>query len=234
MDDDLELSTIDKKYDIIKPTVSKLSGLIKEIGDEINLVRTKPEKYLTKLKNFRKGISEKDNSINVNGETLIFEDIENQFEDLVKFLEKLTPLQPLFENELLINSSEELIETIKKYESKDDTIISNYIIDLSNRLKKYGIINGAIGEIIDVGWIDSAEVIVLKLLLDENQDKSERNLILNENIRYYGGSNYDFNLLESMITSLNFSQNHSVKKENSTINLNMKFATERLGKKQDS
>ena len=45
MDDDLELSTIDKKYDIIKPTVSKLSGLIKEIGDEINLVRTKPEKY---------------------------------------------------------------------------------------------------------------------------------------------------------------------------------------------
>ena len=234
MDDDLELSTIDKKYDIIKPTVSKLSGLIKEIGDEINLVRTKPEKYLTKIKNFRKGISEKDNSINVNGETLIFEDIENQFEDLVKFLEKLTPLQPLFENELLINSSEELIETIKKYESKDDTIISNYIIDLSNRLKKYGIINGAIGEIIDVGWIDSAEVIVLKLLLDENQDKSERNLILNENIRYYGGSNYDFNLLESMITSLNFSQNHSVKKENSTINLNMKFATERLGKKQDS
>ena len=196
MDDELQLSSRDQEKESLKRTSRKQSGLIKEVIDEIHFVKSSPEEYLKKLKEFRKNISAKDNSIQTfNQEILIIEEVEHQYEGLLKLLTNLEPLEALIENEFLNKSTEEFIATLQKYEKKEETIIANYIIDLSNRLKKNGIINGAIGEIIDVGVIDNAELIVLKLLLDDKDDKSERNLILNEKIRYIGGSYFDFNYL---------------------------------------
>ena len=235
MDDDLELSTIEQEKEVLKKTESRFSHFIKEVVEEINYVRTQPLDYVKNLNNLKKYMSGKDNLIQTtNKEILIIDDIEVQFEELIKVLSKQAPLQALLENEFLVNSAEEFISTIQKHEKKDQNQITNYIIDLSNRLKKSGIINGVIGEIIDVGLIENVELIVLKILIGEKNDKSERNLILSDKIRYIGGSYFDFNFLDCLILTLNFSENNSVKKENSTINLNMKFSTDRMGRDQDS
>jgi hypothetical protein len=233
MEEELQFSTIDQEKEGIKRTESKLSGLIKEVVDEINFLRTQPNEYLKKLKELKKLVSPKENILlNNNKEILVIPNIEQQFDDLIKKFASQTQLEALNEDEFLTLPADELISVIQKYEKKEEAIIANYIIDFPNRFKKHGIISGAIGEIIDIGVNDNSELIVLKILLD--QDKSEQEILLSDKVKYFGGSFCYFGFLDNIVVTLNFSEKQSVKQEKSIINLNNKIIVDRLGRQVES
>jgi hypothetical protein len=234
MEEDLALSTINQEKETLKLNDSRLSGFIKDVIDEINLVRTNPQDYVKKLKELRKYVFSKENIFQNKKDIIVIPDLEKRYDELVSYISQLTPLEALVVNEYLINSTDELINILQKNEKKDENIITNSILDASIRLKKHGIINGIVGEIIDIGSSENAEFVVLKLLIDEKDDKSERNLIFNSRIKYIGGSYYESSFQDNIILALNFSEFHSMKIEKSIINLNVKISIERLGKSLDS
>ena len=234
MEEDLALSSINHEKETLSRYESRVSGLIKEVIDEINLVRTRPQEFLKKVKDLKKFIIPKENIIQNNKEIIVIPNLENRFEELISYLSKLTPLEPLDENEYLKYSTDELVNLIQKNEKKEVNSIVNSILDVSIRLKKYGIINGAVGEIIDIGINENAVLIVFKLLLDEKDDKSERDLLLDTRIKYIGGSYYESSCQDNFIIALNFSEFPSMKMEKTIINLNVKISIERLGKTIDS
>jgi len=234
MEEDLALSTINQEKETLKRNDTRLSGLIKEVIDEINLVRTNPQDYIKKLKELRKYVIPKENIFQNNKDIIVIPDLEKRYDELIIYLSQVTPLESLLVNEYLINSTDELINILHKNEKKEENHIANLILDVSVRLKKHGIINGAVGEIIDIGNSENAELVVFKLLMDEKDDKSERNLIFNSRIKYVGGSYYESSIRDNIILAINFSEFPSMKMEKSIINLNVKISIERLGKSIDS
>lgn len=221
-----------KTNEVLYTEQSKESkSLVEEIIKEINSARYNPEKYLTKVNNWKKQIKPKFNILHINDKQIVINDIEQCFEELIQYLcfvksmPKFKPYEPLF------NSTDEIMNIITAHPYNEE-LLSKNIPDLEKRLKKNGIVYGVIAECIEYG-LDDAEAIVLKLLLDEKNDKMDRSILFNSYLRNIGVSCFVLNS-EVTITLLNFSENQILKKDKLIINLNKKLVYERLGKKNDS
>ena len=209
-----------------------LRSLSEEIVKEINLARCFPEKYLEKVKLLRENINEKFNMVIVNNKQQLFlNNIQTLFDDLIIYLSKMKSVIKLQCNEILSNCSEEFAKNTKSFHLNEKNLMKN-TIDFEKRLRKNGILNGLFAECIDYGLCD-AESIVLKLLLDEDNDKVERNILFNNSLKYIGVSCANLSP-EITISVLNMSENLTNKKDKLTVKNNRKITDERLGKKLDS
>ena len=207
------------------------SSLEEEIINEINYVRTSPDEYLIKIQSLRKNIKPKCNYLQINDKLIIINDIERCFDDLIQFLSNMKNLNKLVSYEQVTKCSLEFISSVKLYHSNEEDLIKNSL-DLEKRMRKIGILNGIIAECIEYGSNDP-EIIVLKLLLDEKNDKTDRSIILHNALKYIGVSCIVLND-EITISVLDFSENQMLKKDKLIINLNKKLVFEKISKQKDS
>jgi len=221
-----------KSIEVLSTEQSKDSkSLADDIIKEINSARYNPEKYLTKVHNWKKQIKTKVNILHINDRQVYINDIEQCFEELIQYLTFVKSMPKFKQYEPIFNSTDEFINIVTTHPYNEELICKN-IPDLEKRLKKNGIVYGVIAECVEYG-LDDAEAIVLKLLLDEKNDKMDRSILFNSYLRNIGVSCYVLNS-EVTITVLNFSEHQVFKKDKLIINLNKKLVYERLGKKYDS
>jgi len=192
-----------KTIEVLSTEQSKDSKtLAEEIIKEINSARYNPEKYLTKVQNWKKHIKPKFNILHVNDRQVYINDIEQCFEELIQYLTFVKSMPKFKQYEPLFCTTYEFVNIITTHPYNDELIFKN-APDLEKRLKKNGIVFGVIAECIEYG-LDDAEAIVLKLLLDEKNDKMDRSILFNSYLRNIGVSCYVLNS-EVTITVLNFS-----------------------------
>jgi len=139
-------------------------------------------------------------------------------------------LQKLTLCDALTKSTDDIFTNLQKYEINEDTI-KKHTVDLDNRLKKHGVLNGIAGELIDYGANDP-EIIVMKLILDESTDKLDRSILFNSSFKFVGITSAEIEDNHN-ITIVNISENNAIKKEKSII-LNKKFNLQKLHKINNS
>jgi len=155
---------------------------VNEILDEINFVRNSPIKYieyLTELLNYFKnnnillypytkiGIQTKEGKEAVN-EAIDFLSIQSDFPtvEMNKYLNKI---------------AEKYIEKIKYMDVND---IDKE--DLENEINQYGEYSGYFGRSIEFGGENAKQVIVNLIVCDGDEDRSQRESLFNETIKYVG------------------------------------------------
>lgn len=212
-------------------TTTDDKSLCDEIVKEINLVRTNPERYLAKAQAWQKTIKPKLNTVLINDKPIVVNDIDQCYEDLINYLSFVKSMPKLLIYDALVNCADEFINTISNHPYNEENLQKNSV-DFEKRVRKFGIVSGTIAELVEYGSGD-AEAIVLKFLLDEKGDKTERSIIFNNNIKYIGVSSIIVNS-EVTVSVLNFSESQKLRKDKLIINLNKKLVFERLGKKGDS
>ena len=190
------------------------------IKNEINFVRTNLKKYIEKLLIWIKYLN--GNKLCIEKKTNIFiKDGEALYKELITYLRlylnsNKNSLENLEIHENLNDSSNDFVENLQQ---NDQTSVFNDLLlnknQFLNRLMKYGKPKGLIGESVNFDNLDP-ELIVLKLLLDEDDvKKTNREIILNKNLKYFGISCGILPLSKKSITIVDFCEDFE---PNSNIN----------------
>jgi hypothetical protein len=208
------------------------SKFAKLILEEINLIRTNPYDYYKKLLNWLKNLKrdgENPDKIILsipNKQIMIIKNSSN-FYEVLNLLKRRSSIKPLSMLESLENSARDFFY---KLQMSDDGRVTLSNINSSDwdkqvikfcqtkneflkRISKYGTPEGSIGESLDFSTIDH-EILVLKLLLDENsQEKVNRTLLLNSKINFIGISSGILPSSNVSLTIIDYCENFIYKKD---------------------
>ena len=153
-----------------------------EILEEINYAREFPEEYVFKLEDLLKTIeNKKDNQLFVESIPFIYNDLYGSLIDSINFLKSQQKLPGLIYDQTISNSCENLLFD---FVNNQNHIITNY--NFRNRLSKYGQTFGENYELVNYEMFDPEFIVINLILSDGTQDKFERNVIFNPNIKYIG------------------------------------------------
>jgi len=182
--------------------------------DQINYVRSYPGMYIKDLEKYKESLQEnilivkrnsedKDNFLLGNEEIYVSEG-RKLFDELINILKGLYKREPLQSIKPLTATADDFLLVLQMHDGSDDKILIRSVEDFVKRIRKYGIPHGLLGECIDYGST-SAEVLVLKLLLDDGDpSRTDRNIILNSNLNFVGVSCGILPSSQSFITIIDF------------------------------
>ena len=175
-----------KEEDIYIPDVEieidDFNNFNQEILEEINYAREFPEEYVLKLEDLLKTIeTKKDNYLFVESIPFIYNDLYGSLIESIKFLKSQKKLPGLIYEQTISNSCENLLY---EFVNNQNHIITNY--NFRNRLSKCGQAFGENYELINYEMFDPEFIIINLILCDGEQEKFERNIIFNPNIKYIG------------------------------------------------
>lgn len=154
---------------------------VKNILNELNLVRTDPKSFAAKIRNYEQYF--KGNILRIPGQNGIkTNEGYAAFKEAAEFLEKQIPIGPLIFNTYLNSISDEVFSIIEK--SSDADAFNS--INIDELISKYGSIAGQFSQAIDFGS-NSAELIVINLIVDDgDSNRGNRSNILNPKFSIVG------------------------------------------------
>lgn len=182
---------LNEKKDLLSINFTKFANSVLE---EINYARVYPLKYYNKMADWSKYIkSDETNTKFVidipNKSRMKISDIEN-YSSAMKFVRGRVPTSPLTVLDCLVNSTADYLAVIQMKDDGQTKVGSKFLQtkdEFVKRLLRFGSPQGVVGESIDIGEVD-AELLVLKLILDEdsNVDRPNRILLFNNKLKLVG------------------------------------------------
>ena len=157
----------------------------KKIFYLMNECRKCPKKFAQKLKKIQTYLDQNTNILSEpNKIQLQMVEGNNVFYEAIKFLENLSPMEPLqWDNNLYLSAKEHVNDIGPKglllYQSSDGT-------EPEDRICKYGKYEGSLGENIDFGSNDAIGVIVSLTLDDGVEERPHRENIFSQEYRKVG------------------------------------------------
>lgn len=182
---------LNDKKDLLSVNFVKLANSILE---EINYARVYPMKYYNKLAEWSRCIKDDDKKENYvldipNKTNMKIVDVSNYI-SAMKFVRGRVPSSPLNTLDCLVNSTADYLAILQMNHDGKTKQGNKYLQtkdEFVKRLIRFGNPQGIIGQSIDIGTLDP-ELLVLKLILDEEsgESKPNRSLIFNSKIKLIG------------------------------------------------
>ena len=156
-----------------------------QILNEINYAREHPDEFVEKLKELHEAVEDsKDNCLYIENVPFLYNNLLGSLDDSIKFLQKQKELPRLIYNKSITQACDYLLDELITHDGLDDDTANNY--SLENRLNKFGHPFGENYELIDYGMFDPEFIVINFVLGDGDNNKFERNVIFNPNVKYIG------------------------------------------------
>ena len=190
-----------------------------QVLNEINFARMHPDEFVQKLEELYNSIRD-DNCLYVEGIPFLYSNLKESLEDSIDFLSNQRPLKGLLYNKTITQACDYLLDELIIHDGLDDDDSNKY--SLENRLSKFGEPFGEIYELIDYGMFDPEFIVINFILCDGDNQKYERNVIFNPNIKCLGIAS---SILpsEKICTVINFCEEFFDKFESIPLEIQMKY-----------
>ena len=152
-----------------------MQGFEQQVANELNILRTIPQKYANTIREYKKYF--KGTELILPGTNIAIQTQEgaNAYEEAGQYLENANVINPLKLNESLCRIAKEYLVEVQKTDINE---VSN--IDLESIIANYGQFKGSFSRIIDFGGTTPALVIANLLVGDGDEKRSQRQSLLNE------------------------------------------------------
>ena len=181
-----------------------------ELLKELNLLRTSPQAYSSKLRNYAKMFKGKVLHL-PNGERIMTGEGAEPFESAALFLDNLNAVPVLTESQALTAAAKEYVDSVK--DLSPDQIGE---VQLETFLEKRGEFVGHFAQTMDFGS-NYAELVVVNLCADDGDEKRQnRNNLVDEKFKHVGlgkGAHKEF----KHCTAIFYTQQFIPKGEKSTV-----------------
>ena len=190
-----------------------------QVLNEINFARMHPDEFAQKLEELNDTINS-DNCLYIDGVPFLYTNLKESLEDAIKFLSKQKPLPGLIYNKTITQACDFLLDELIIHDGLDNDESNKY--SLENRLSKFGEPLGESYELIDYGMFDPEFIVINFILCDGDNQKYERKVIFNPNIKFLGIA---ASILPSdkICTVINFCEEFYEKYESIPLDVQMKY-----------
>ena len=190
-----------------------------QVLNEINYARMHPDEFLQKLQDLNSTISKGDNCLYIEGVPFLYTDLKYSLEEAIHFLSQQKPLEGLIYNKTITQACDYLLDELIIHDGLEE---ENTKYNLENRLSKFGQPLGECYELIDYGMFDPEFIVINFILCDGDNQKYERNVIFNPNIKCLGIAS---SILpsEKICTVINFCEEFYDKYERIPLDVQMKY-----------
>ena len=190
-----------------------------QVLNEINFARMHPDEFVQKLEELYNSIGD-DNCLYIEGIPFLYSNLKKSLEDSIDFLSNQRPLKGLLYNKTITQACDYLLDELIIHDGLDDDDSNKY--SLENRLSKFGEPFGEIYELIDYGMFDPEFIVINFILCDGDNQKYERSVIFNPNIKCLGIAS---SILpsEKICTVINFCEEFFDKYESIPLEIQMKY-----------
>lgn len=172
--------------------ILNFSRFAKDVLEEINIARTNPQKYVSKLDNIlRENFDDFDPfTMCINGYPKSLKEGRIAVKEAIRFLKKQKPLNSLKTAEGLKKSAEDLVNIMCLHDGDPSMIVSQLLNkkreEVVFRLNKYGIALGDTDEIVDYGNFDAEFAVISLIICDGDSERINRELFFNPNYKFAG------------------------------------------------
>ena len=175
-------------------------------------------KFVEKLEELYNSIRN-DNCLYVEGIPFLYTNLKESLEDAIDFLTHQKPLKGLIYNKTITQACDYLLDELIIHDGLEE---ENTKYNLENRLSKFGQPLGECYELIDYGMFDPEFIVINFILCDGDNQKYERNVIFNPNIKCLGIAS---SILpsEKICTVINFCEEFYDKYERIPLDVQMKY-----------
>lgn len=155
--------------------INDFVAFAKSVLVELNIARSKPLTYSRKLEKIMKeDFSETQQMIRyINKTPIQTKEGKGAFQEAIKFLNNVRPLNVVKTNRSITKSAEDLVSSLTLHEGDD----FNNFGKINVRMNKYGVTFGDVIEIVDYGNFTPEEVIVNFLVCDGDTTRKERAIL---------------------------------------------------------
>ena len=190
-----------------------------QVLNEINFARMHPDEFVQKLEELNDTINN-DNCLYIDGVPFLYTNLKESLVDAIQFLSKQKPLPGLIYNKTITQACDFLLDELIIHDGLDNDESNKY--SLENRLSKFGEPLGESYELIDYGMFDPEFIVINFILCDGDNQKYERKVIFNPNIKFLGIA---ASILPSdkICTVINFCEEFYEKYESIPLDVQMKY-----------
>ena len=190
-----------------------------QVLNEINFARMHPDEFVQKLEELNDTINN-DNCLYIDGVPFLYTNLKESLVDAIQFLSKQKPLPGLIYNKTITQACDFLLDELIIHDGLDNDESNKY--SLENRLSKFGEPLGESYELIDYGMFDPEFIVINFILCDGDNQKYERKVIFNPNIKFLGIA---ASILPSdkICTVINFCEYFYEKYESIPLDVQMKY-----------
>jgi hypothetical protein len=178
-----------------------------------------PDEFVQKLEELHDTIPD-DNCLYIEGIPFYYTNLKASLEDAINFLSKQKPLSGIMYNRTITQACDYLLNELIIHDGLDDEESNKY--DLEKRLNRFGEPIGEIYELIDYGMPDPEFIVINFILCDSDENKYERNVIFNPNIKCLGIAAAILPS-EKICTVINFCEEFYEKNETIPLEVQMKY-----------